>query len=184
MTRITAVCLASLLVACNSEPPTTPTTPEPSLARAAGVGSSATMEFGEVTHDVGSPFPPPDGHDASTHAQEKVRPRTVVISAGGSVTFEVGPFHQVSIYEPGTSAGNLAIQGFESLTSPFPIPDFLIVAPTGRITSNNLTTSLVFGTSTWTSPAGTFDTPGKYFVMCRVAPHFFNDQMYGWVIVK
>lgn len=183
MTRITALCLASLLVACNSEPSTAPSTVQPSLAKAAGVGSSATMEFGEVSHDVGSPFPPPDGHDASGHAQDKVRPRTVVIEAGGSVTFNIGPFHQVSIYEAGTGPEDISI-AFESLTSPFPIPDFLIVSPTGRIASNNLTTSLSFGTSTWTSPAGTFDTPGKYFVMCRVAPHFLGAQMYGWVIVK
>ena len=183
MSRISALCLASLLVACNSESPITPSTVEPSLAKAAGVRSSATMEFGEVTHDVGSPFEPPVGHDASGHAADKVRPRTVVIEAGGSVTFDVGPFHQVSIYEAGTEAEDISI-AFESLTAPFPIPDFLIVSPAGLLASNNLTTALSFGTSTWTSPAGTFDTPGKYFVMCRVAPHFLGAQMYGWVIVK
>jgi plastocyanin len=184
MARITALPLAFLLVACNSEPATTPSTVQPSLAKAAGVGTSATMEFGEVTHDVGSPFDPALGHDGSGHAADKVRPRTVVIEAGGSVTFDIGAFHQVSIYEAGTTAESLDIEGFESLTSPFPIPDFLIVAPDGRIASNNLTTSLIFGTSQWVSPAGTFDTPGKYFVMCRVAPHFLGSQMYGWVIVK
>jgi len=184
MRLIPAVCLASLLAACNSEPSTAPLHEQASLAKAAGVGSTATMEFGEVTHDVGSPFDPGEGHDGSGHAIDKVRPRTVVIAAGGSVTFSVGPFHQVSIYEAGTTAENLVIQGTEALTSPFPIPDFLILAPTGRLASDNLTTALSFGTSEWTSPAGTFDTPGKYFVMCRVAPHFFGAQMYGWVIVK
>ena len=184
MPRSTVLSLAVLLVACNSESPVTPSTPEASLAKAAGVGSSATMEFGEVTHDVGSPFDPPSGHDASGHAYDKVRPRTVVIEAGGSVTFNVGPFHQVSVYEAGTTPETVNIEGFEALTSPFPIPDFLIVAPGGRIASNNLTTALTFGTSTWVSPAGTFDTPGKYLVLCRVAPHFLGSQMYGWVIVK
>lgn len=184
MRSITALCLASLLVACNSEPPSAPTTEHPSLAKAAGVGSSATMEFGEVTHDVGSPFDPPSGHDQSPHAYDKVRPRTVVIAAGGSVTFDVGPFHQVSVYDAGTTPDGINIEGFEALTSPFPIPDFLIVAPDDLIASNNLTTSLSFGTSQWVSPAGTFDTPGKYLVLCRVAPHFLGSQMYGWIIVK
>ena len=183
MRLIRLICVASLLAACNSEPSTAPLSEQASLAKAAGVGSSAKMEFGEVTHDVGSPFEPPVGHDASGHAQDKVRPRTVAIEAGGSVTFDVGPFHQVSIYEAGTEPEDITI-AFEDLTAPFPIPGFLIVSPTGRIASNNLTTSLTFGTSTWTSPAGTFDTPGKYFVMCRVAPHFLGAQMYGWVIVK
>ena len=183
MRFIPAIIAASLLAACNSEPSTAPLTQQASLARAAGVGSSATMEFGEVTHDVGSPFEPPSGHDASGHAYDKVRPRIVVISAGGSVTFEVGPFHQVSIYEAGTGPEDISL-AFEGLTSPFPIPDFLIVSPAGLLASDNLTTSLSFGTSTWTSPAGTFGTPGKYFVMCRVAPHFLGAQMYGWVIVK
>lgn len=182
MRFIPVICVA-LLAACNSEPTTAPLTEQASLAKASGVGSSATMEFGEVTHDVGSPFPPPDGHDASGHAQDKVRPRTVIIEAGGSVTFDVGPFHQVSIYDAGTEPEDISI-AFESLTAPFPIPDFLIVSPAGLLASDNLTTSLTFGTSTWTSPAGTFDTPGKYFVMCRVAPHFLGAQMYGWVIVK
>jgi plastocyanin len=183
MRLIPMLCVATLLAACNSEPSTAPLSEEASLAKAAGVGSSASMEFGEVTHDVGSPFPPPSGHDQSGHAYDKVRPRTVVIAAGGSVTFDIGPFHQVSIYQAGTEPDDISI-AFESLTSPFPIPGFLIVSPAGRIASNNLTTSLSFGTSTWTSPAGTFDTPGKYLVLCRVAPHFLGANMYGWVIVK
>src|SRR5262245_46063222 len=132
---------ALLLAACNSDSPVTPNSADPSFAKAAKVGSSATMEFGEVNRDVGSPFPPPDGHDGSFHAADKVRPYNVNIEAGGSVTFLVGPFHQVSIYQAGTTFEDVVPQGFESLTSPFPIPDFLIVAPTGRIASDNLTTS-------------------------------------------
>jgi plastocyanin len=175
---------ALLLVACNTEAPTTPTNVEPSLAKAAKAGGGASMEFGEVTHNVGSPFPPPDGHDGSFHAYDKVRPHNVVIPAGGTVTFNIGAFHQVSIYEAGIKFEDVVPQGAESLTAPFPIPDFLVVAPAGLIASDNLSTALSFGTSQWVSPPGTFDTPGKYLVLCRVAPHFFEAHMHGYVTVK
>jgi plastocyanin len=139
------------------------------------------MAFGK---DVGSPFDPAEEHDGSLHARDKVFPHQVNISAGGSVTFEVGPFHQVSIYAAGTTFEDVVPTGTEDLTAPFPIPSFLVVAPAGLIASNNLTTVLSFAPSEWVSPAGTFDTPGKYLVLCRVAPHFFEAHMHGYVTVK
>jgi plastocyanin len=147
----------------------------------AGFGSTATMYFGKA---VGSPFDPAEGHDASPHAADKVRPHIVTIGVGGSVTFEVGPFHQVSIYEAGTETDDIDLSLIEDLTAPFFIPDFLINDPEGRLAANQLTTTLSFTPSTWTSPAGTFDAPGRYLVLCRVFPHFAFSGMYGWVNVK
>ena len=42
---------------------------------------------------------PPENvfHDSSWKANDKVRPRTVVISNGGSVEFDVEGFHQVAV---------------------------------------------------------------------------------------
>lgn len=40
------------------------------------------------------------------------------------------------------------------------------------------------GTATWTTPAGTFDEPGRYLILCNFAPHFAEFGMYGWVNVK
>jgi hypothetical protein len=40
------------------------------------------------------------------------------------------------------------------------------------------------GTATWTTPAGTFDTPGRHLLLCNFAPHFAEFGMYGWVEVK
>ena len=37
-----------------------------------------------------------------------MRPRTVVISAGGTVDFGIGPFHRPAIYEPGTTPEDAA----------------------------------------------------------------------------
>jgi hypothetical protein len=36
----------------------------------------------------------------------------------------------------------------------------------------------------WTSPAGTFDEPGKYLIVCTVVPHFTLAKMYAWVVVR
>jgi hypothetical protein len=36
----------------------------------------------------------------------------------------------------------------------------------------------------WTSPAGTFDQPGTYLVICAIVPHFVEAKMYAWVVVK
>src|SRR5262245_21232505 len=93
------ISVAILLTACNIDTPTTPTSPTPSLVKTAKLGSSATMEFGEVTHDVGSPYEPPEfmDHDMSIRSRDKVRPHGVVIPVGGTVTFAIGTFHQVSI---------------------------------------------------------------------------------------
>ncbi|MGH7572456.1 MAG: hypothetical protein ACREMK_11530 [Gemmatimonadota bacterium] len=44
--------------------------------------------------------------------------------------------------------------------------------------------ALSVGPLTYISPPGTFDTPGRYLVICRVLPHFVVAGMYGWVIVK
>lgn len=175
---------ALLLAACNTDSPTTPNSVTPSMAKAAKVGSSATMEFGEISRNVGSPFPPPDEHDGSFHAVDRVYPHNVNIAAGGSVTFKIGTFHQVSIYAAGTKFEDVIPEGSEALTAPFPIPDFLVIATDGLLVSNNLTTSLSFAPSEWVSPPGTFDTPGKYLVLCRVAPHFFGAHMHGYVTVK
>ena len=129
-------------------------------------------------------YDPAEEHDGSLHARDKVFPHQVNISAGGSVTFEVGPFHQVSIYAAGTRFEDVVPTGAEDLTAPFPIPSFLVVAPAGLIASDNLTTALSFAPSQWVSPPGTFDTPGKYLVLCWVAPHFFEAHMHGYVTVK
>ena len=185
MKSLPVIFAALLLAACNTDTPTTPSTVAASLVKAAKVGTTATMEFGEVTHDVGSPFNPPEnvGHDHSDHAKDKVRPREVVISVGGTVTFEIGVFHQVTIYEAGMKFSDVEVEGTENLTAPGFIPNFLVVAPDGVIASNdNLATTLFPFSTEWTSPP--FTEPGRYLVLCRVAPHFFGAQMYGYVTVK
>src|SRR5688572_18560775 len=126
MRVLPVISAALLLAACSEETPTTPDAVAPSLAKAAKVSDNATMQFGEVTHDVGSPFPPPafEGHDMSIRARDKVRPHDVVIPVGGTVTFEIGTFHQVTIYEAGITFKEVEVEGTEALTAPLAIPGF------------------------------------------------------------
>lgn len=136
--------------------------------------SSATVQFGR--NDIGSPFPPPELHDASTHAKDALQPRTVVISAGGEVTFQVAAFHKIAIYEPGTQPSDIDLT-----TAVVVEPDFppIIDDENNRLTSGPLSLP---------GPAvdfkRTFNEPGRYLVICEVLPHFAENGMYGWVIVK
>lgn len=139
----------------------------------------ATVTFGK---DVGSPFPPDSGHDASDHAKDNIVPEHIVISAGGTVTFNIGPFHRVAIYEPGTKPEDIDVSSTVNLTSPFFIPNFVIDDSNGRIAeawgnANELHTT----PTTWEY---TFTQPGKYLIICTTLPHFAESKMYGWVDVK
>jgi hypothetical protein len=144
---------------------------------------SAEVHFG--SDEVGSPFPPPTGHDRSGHASHKMVPRQVTIARGGSVTFEIYPIHQPAIYSPGKQPTDVVVAdpALEDLTLPC-LPtqqDFVINDPAGRIA---LAPPQTCEEKDWTTPPGTFDQPGRYLVICTTRPHFVEDQMYGWVIVK
>ena len=145
---------------------------------------TATIQFGRP--NVGSPFPPPLGHDQSSHAKDSLVPRTVVISQGGSVTFEIGPFHRVAIYQAGTMPDDIDTTATVNLTVPFFIPNFTIDDPNGRIALSPPAplTTLSLAPIVWTTPPGTFDVPGRYLLICTTVPHFVENDMFGWVIVK
>lgn len=129
---------------------------------------SATVQFGLEFGDVGSPFPP--SHDESFHAYVKIQPETVVIAAGGEVTFEMAsiPPHSIGIYADGKTPGDI---------------DSAQVDGGGLI--NDDAGDLLFSTGITTSTQTyQFDAPGRYLVICRVVGHFEHANMYGWVIVK
>jgi plastocyanin len=128
----------------------------------AALPSSATMQYGQ---DRGSGCNPPDCFDdQSFHADDRIIPGAVSIAAGGTVFFDVQGFHQVAIYAPGTKPKDITPAGF------------FVDDPTNRINDPlpPPTQSVSF----------TFDQPGKYLVICNVAPHFEEAQMWGWVQVN
>jgi hypothetical protein len=176
--RIALLVFLAAILACRGDV----TSPESANSEAglvaAGVPLTAHVEFGTEEGSRGSPFPPAQ-HDRSFHSFDKLRPRTVVIAQGGSVTFEVYPLHQPAIYEPGTRPGDIDI----TETEPIPIfPDL------ERITDDDglivRAPDQSFDEVEWTTPPGTFAEPGRYLVICTTWVHFVEANMYGWVIVK
>jgi plastocyanin len=129
----------------------------------AGPPDSATMRFGRPEVGSGCNFPCED--DASFHTVDKVQPGAVTISAGGTVAFDIEGFHQVAIYEPGITPKDI-----EPDVGAFPF----VNDADGRVFLGGLLADESF----------TFDEPGKYLVICNIAPHFEEAQMWGWVIVK
>jgi len=155
------------------------------LAIAQNDPSHAEVQFG--SDSVGSPFPPPSGHDHSAHASHKMFPKTVTIAVGGTVSFEIYPVHQPAIYGPGKDPEDIVINEttLEDLAVPpcipDPIPDFRINDSAGRVA---LAPPQTCEENDWTTPPGTFDQAGRYLVICTTHPHFVEDNMFGWVIVK
>lgn len=138
----------------------------------------AVMDVGAKA--VGNPNKPPT--HPSAHAKDRMRPGTVVISRGGTVTFRVGAVHQVAVYDEGVVPADVEVSPatLEDWPGPpFPIPDFVIDDGQDRIF---LGPSLSFFGGHTTS--FTFEEPGRYLVICTVTPHFVENDMYGWVIVK
>jgi plastocyanin len=180
---VLAACLS--LAACD-EPAITAATSTvvvraPSAASAARQGEIPLIRFGANEH--GSPFDPAEGHDRSSQAKDVLIPRTVVIPVGGQVEFEIDPFHRVNIYKAGTSPDDIDVSKLIDFSSgPVFIPKFVIDDPNNRIVQGPAFNFAI--EQTWTTPVGTFNTPGRYLVMCSFLPHFAANDMYGWVIVQ
>jgi hypothetical protein len=138
----------------------------------AGPDSNATVRFGN--DDVGSPSAPITDHDQSGNGKFNLIPRTVTIEQGGSVTYDIlirFGFHEPKVYDVGTTPDD--IQG-----------GFPFIEDNGGLLASGPRVAPATGTETWTTPAGTFDEPGRYLVLCNFAPHFAEFHMYGWVVVK
>jgi plastocyanin len=139
---------------------------------------SASIDFGR--DDLGSPFPPPSGHDQSGHSRDSLFPGEVVIDKGGTVTFVMGAsgVHEAAIYAPGTSPKdiNAGLLAPAAAGCP-PVPT--INDPNHRIAI--VSDQVCEGGSP--APHWTFNQPGRYLVICTFLPHF-QGGMYGWVTVR
>jgi len=165
--------------------PTSNISPSAQVTGQGGGGqSAATMQFGQV--DVGSQTPPGSTHDQSAHAKDNVVPGTVVIKAGGTVTFTIpAGVHQIAIYKPGTGPDDIntsirtTLKVFAGCNAPVPT----VNAPLVINDSTNRFATIPVPCLTPTQKTQRFDTPGKYLVICAFLPHF-ESSMYSWVDVK
>ena len=115
------------------------------------------------------------GNSANHH----VLPGTIHVRAGGVVNFNVAGFHQIFVYNPGKGPKDIV---------PNPDPTSLFI--------NDLVGTYYRGIAPAVPPAGnvnpsnainrlesvSFSTPGRYLVICNVAPHF-ADGMWAWIVV-
>lgn len=176
-TRSYLLLLLPLTIACEQRAaPTDADTYGNASMNLQGLPLSAVMRFGDP--NTGSPFPPAENHDGSIHAKDKLVPRTVVIAAGGTVTFQVAPVHRVAVYDDGKSPEDISLQNL--LPAPIlGIPNFQIDDPVDRLALQSAANFLAPRVFTHTFP-----DPGRYLVICVTTPHFVNGDMWGWVIVQ
>jgi plastocyanin len=175
-----SVLAALVAVSCAQQNPgqSSPGATAPSAVLNLQPSLSASVDFGR--DDLGSPFPPPSGHDQSGHSRDSLFPQEVVIDKGGTVTFVMGfsGVHEAAIYEPGTSPKdiNASLLDPPAATCP-PVPT--INDPNHRIAI--VSDQVCEGGET--APTWTFNNPGRYLVICTFLPHF-QAGMYGWVTVR
>jgi plastocyanin len=128
--------------------------------------------------DVGSPFPPPSGHDQSNNARDNIVPRNVTVPVGTSVNYLVTGPHYPAIYDVGTAPADID-------TTAFPPAPGCPPVPTIHDTDGQLweTAGCPPSGSVVTAPGSIFDQPGRYLVICQIKPHF-ETGMWGWVTVR
>ena len=122
---------------------------------------------GAVAQGTTARFGDPDPDKANRRARHKIIPRTVVISEDGTVTFKVAGFHQVTVYEEGTTPDDITPANGR-VDDP---TDRLFIEGAASGAARDVVVSV-------------FDEPGRYLVICNVTGHFVPDDMFGWVIVK
>jgi uncharacterized cupredoxin-like copper-binding protein len=140
----------------------------PALALAAP--SVATVEFGNPNAPstaqncfTGSATQPPE---PCANAFHKLIPQTALISAPGTVNYELNGFHQVSVYSPGKKPQDIRVMG----------------ADVGRVNDPN---GRIFNSAPGanvTVPVN-FTQPGKYLVICNLLSHW-EQGMWGWAEVQ
>ena len=178
--------LAALAIAgaCAEADPISPAASTPELARGASAAfpSAITITFGR--DDKGTTYFPPGEHDASFHAKDKITPRVTHLSVGGTVTFDMGTFHGVAVYTPGTTPEDIVVSDatLKDVVVPFPpgiLEDFIIDDPNNRLAMSDLSQAPM----QWTV-SGIFNQPGRYLVICYVTPHFTGAKMYAYIDVR
>lgn len=116
-------------------------------------------------------------------ANHHVLPRTIEIRTGGVVNFAVAGFHQIFIYNPGKRVKDVVPNVDPTALFINDLTDLYYqgIAPAGGPLATPATTNPSNAVNRIESIS--FLKPGRYLVICNVAPHF-ADGMWAWVIVR
>jgi hypothetical protein len=164
--------------------------------------ASATVSFGAWQSSpapfdrFGAAATSPDPNDRTRNVHQLV-PFEAKIKAGGTVNFILAGFHNVQIFEPGTTP-----EGLKSiLATQNPPPLTTVANPPGPPIIDIAQGRIYRGLDPSTLPrlvrpadpvprplqdrveTVQLTEPGRYLVICGVMPHFVNDNMFGYVRV-
>jgi plastocyanin len=136
---------------------------------------SVTVSFGVGLNTAGLPPNPANHH---------VLPKTIEVQTGGVVNFAVAGFHQIFVYNPGKSPRDVVPNANPAALFIGDLTDLYYqgILPAGGPPP---------GIPATTNPSNavnriesvSFLKPGRYLVICNVAPHF-ADGMWAWVRVS
>jgi plastocyanin len=113
-------------------------------------------------------------------ANHHVLPEVIKVKQGGVVNFVVSGVHQIVVYNPGRDLSDLVIPAagllVNDLSGTFYVgPAAFGAAPAGWATASDGTLARN------RVEAITFDSPGRYLVICNIRPHLLNGM---WAIVE
>jgi len=132
---------------------------------------SATVAFGAGLNTA-QPGNPQNHH---------VLPRTIEIKAGGVVNFAVAGFHQIFVYQPGTTAESIVVPAGGLYVNDMVNLYYQGIVPAGGPLATPATVNPSNASNRVESVS--FTEPGTYLVICNIRTHFL-DAMYAYVKVS
>ena len=114
-------------------------------------------------------------------ANHHVLPKVIEIKAGGVVNFAVAGFHQITVYEDGIQAGDIAVPLSGLYVNDLTGVWYMGIVPAGGPMNTPATISPSNAVNRVESV--TFAEPGVYLVICNIRTHF-TDGMYAYIRVS
>jgi plastocyanin len=164
-----------------------------------GKRAHVVVSFGQWDVDPAAPF---DRQPINTDTENRVRnihrmlPFEVEVDAGGAVSFNISGVHQILIYAPGRELADVQDAWVDAGRPVLPpSPPGLVDYAEDRVYRGPNPFALQYVPLSPAPPDTTgslvvdrtesvnFKTPGRYLVVCGVAPHF-AEGMHGYVNVK
>jgi plastocyanin len=177
---LSIICLVAILFSGLAAP----------LARAGdNLPANATVSFGSWQTDPPLDRFPPNDPTPRLRNQHELIPHAVTVTAGGSVNFIIGGFHQPIVYGDMTQPEDIDVDTTTTTTGPTPSPAVVLIADATNRIYRGLDPSLQpLDRSEVTFlqdrvEAVYFPNPGTYLVICGIRGHFVNDGMFGFVTV-